>query len=73
MFMTMSNEQWEDVFQTNVWGMRYVTKHVLFPMLSKKKGAIVNIASDHGLRGASGLAAYCASKAAFISVGKASD
>jgi 3-oxoacyl-[acyl-carrier protein] reductase len=68
MFMMMSDEQWDEVFQTNLWGARHVTRQVLFPMLSQKKGVIVNVASAHGLKGASGLAAYCASKAALISL-----
>ena len=68
MFLMTGDEQWSDVFQTNFQGVRSVTKAVLFPMLSKKKGSIVNIASAHGLRGSSGLGAYCASKAALISL-----
>ena len=67
-FLTMSDETWDEVFQTNFLGARNVTKHVLLPMLSKKKGAIVNVASGHGLRGASSLSAYCASKSALISL-----
>ncbi|MDR1874644.1 MAG: SDR family NAD(P)-dependent oxidoreductase [Synergistaceae bacterium] len=38
LFMMMSDEQWNEVFQTNLGGARNVTGQVLLPMLSKKKG-----------------------------------
>jgi 3-oxoacyl-[acyl-carrier protein] reductase len=68
MFIMTSDEEWDEVMRTNLWGTRNVTKQVLLPMLSQKKGAVVNLASDHGLRGSAGLAAYCSSKAALISL-----
>jgi 3-oxoacyl-[acyl-carrier protein] reductase len=68
MFIMMTDEQWDEVLQTNLCGARNVTRHILLPMLSQKRGAIVNLSSDHGLMGSAGLAAYCASKAALISL-----
>ena len=44
---------------------------VLIPMISKKKGSIINISSVFGLKGGIGQSSYCASKAGMIGMSKA--
>jgi meso-butanediol dehydrogenase/(S,S)-butanediol dehydrogenase/diacetyl reductase len=58
---------WQRVFDVNVLGAVYTTKHVCRHMQQRKRGAIVNISSVAGLRSGAGGNAYSASKAALIS------
>ena len=55
---------WEDVIDTNLKGLMYVTSLVLAGMVKRGKGHIVNIASISGIETYANDAAYCASKAA---------
>jgi NAD(P)-dependent dehydrogenase (short-subunit alcohol dehydrogenase family) len=57
---------WMDVYQTNVLSMVLATKYLVRPMIDKKNGSIVNIASVAGIRSGAGGNAYSASKAAMI-------
>ncbi len=57
---------WSRVFDTNVTGMFLVTNAALPPMISNKRGAIVNISSMWGVSGGSCEVPYSASKAAVI-------
>ncbi|GHS98671.1 beta-ketoacyl-ACP reductase [Synergistales bacterium] len=68
LFLMMSDSEMEETFQTNLYGSCRVLRQILFPMLSQKHGSVINIASLHGLRGSAGRGAYCASKAALISM-----
>jgi meso-butanediol dehydrogenase/(S,S)-butanediol dehydrogenase/diacetyl reductase len=64
----MSEDQWERIFDVNVKGVFLCAKSAI-PRLAKRGGGrIVNIASVAGKTGRAGLAAYCASKAAVISL-----
>jgi NAD(P)-dependent dehydrogenase (short-subunit alcohol dehydrogenase family) len=56
------------VLDVNLRGVWLGLKHVLPHMRRRKLGAVVNTASVAGMRGFGGLAAYCASKAAVISL-----
>jgi short-subunit dehydrogenase len=56
----------ESVTKTNYFGMIYCTKAFLDPMLRKKNGHIVNVASLAASFGIPGLAAYCGSKFAML-------
>lgn len=58
-----------DVFDTNVKGTFFMSK-VFAPELCKTKGAIVNVASDAGLKGNYFCALYAASKGAVIAFTK---
>jgi meso-butanediol dehydrogenase/(S,S)-butanediol dehydrogenase/diacetyl reductase len=58
---------WQRVFDVNVMGAVYTTKHVCRHMRQRKRGAIVNISSVAGMRSGAGGNAYSASKAALIS------
>ena len=62
---------WNRVLETNVTSMFLLTNTVLPEMISKKRGAIVNISSMWGVTGGSCEVAYSASKAAVIGYTKA--
>ncbi len=57
---------WHRVYDVNVMGAVYTTKHVCLHMQQRKCGAIVNISSVAGIRSGAGGNAYSASKAALI-------
>ena len=61
-----SGEDWERVFEINVLGTVFATKHVAKHMQERKSGAIVNMSSVAGIRSGAGGNAYSASKAAII-------
>ena len=50
----MEPEDWSRVLETTLGGFYNVTRAVLQPMLLKKKGRIINIASLSGLKGLPG-------------------
>ncbi len=62
----MSRNEWESVLATNLNGFFYVTKQLLAPMLTKRRGRIVNIVSTSGLTGVPGQTNYSAAKAGII-------
>jgi NAD(P)-dependent dehydrogenase (short-subunit alcohol dehydrogenase family) len=61
-------EVWDDVFAVNAKGTFLCCKHAIPHMLRGGGGVIVNTASVAGLIGIRNRAAYCASKAAVISL-----
>lgn len=61
-------EEWRKVFQVNVLGTFFGTKHVAGPMRTQGYGAIVNTSSVAGIRSGAGGNAYSASKAAIINL-----
>jgi NAD(P)-dependent dehydrogenase (short-subunit alcohol dehydrogenase family) len=61
-----NSEEWHRVFDINVMGPVYATKHVITHMKQRHKGSIINIASVAGVRSGAGGNAYSASKAALI-------
>ena len=62
LFFFMSDDEWEDVINTNLNGNFYITKIISKNMMMNKKGSIVNIASISGVSGNAGQANYSASK-----------
>ena len=66
LLMRMSEEQWDDVINTNLKSVFNMTKAVQKPMLKQKKGSIINISSVVGVKGNAGQANYAASKAGII-------
>lgn len=67
-FEEMPVETWEKVMKVNLFGVYYVAKATLPYLKQNKEGDIVNVASTAGLKGAPNMSAYCASKAAVISL-----
>jgi meso-butanediol dehydrogenase/(S,S)-butanediol dehydrogenase/diacetyl reductase len=67
----MDEAQWDRIFAVNVKGV-FLCARAAIPLLAKRgAGRIVTIASVAGKTGRGGLAAYCASKAAVISLTQA--
>ena len=62
----MSEEQWDEVINTNLKSAFNLTKAVQRPMLKARKGSIVNMSSVVGVKGNAGQANYAASKAGLI-------
>ena len=67
-FEEMPVETWEKVMKVNLFGVYYVAKAALPYLKQNKEGDIVNVASTAGFKGAPNMSAYCASKAAVISL-----
>lgn len=65
-------EEWHHVYDINVMGPVYATKHIITHMKERRKGSIINIASVAGLLSGAGGNAYSASKAALINFTKTS-
>jgi len=61
-----AEDDWRKVYEVNVLGAVFATKHVAKHMRERKSGAIVNTASVAGIRSGAGGNAYSASKAALI-------
>jgi 3-oxoacyl-[acyl-carrier protein] reductase len=70
LFFFMEDDEWEDVINTNLTGMYYITKMITKNMMMNKKGSIVNVASISGISGNHGQANYSASKGGVISLTK---
>lgn len=67
-FQDITDEMWNRYLAVNLGGARNTIRVVLPHMLSEKRGAIVNISSIWGLRGASCEVAYACTKAAIIAL-----
>lgn len=70
LFFFMDDNEWEDVINTNLTGLFYVTKVISKNMMMNKRGSIVNVASISGIVGNSGQANYSASKGGVIAFTK---
>ena len=64
-------EEWSKVIDTNLNSWYYVTRALLQPMLLKKFGRIINVASLSGLKGLPGQTNYSAAKGGMIAATKA--
>ena len=63
-----SIEDWEEMIDTNVKGLLYVTRAVVPGMVERKSGHVINMGSTAGELPYPGGAVYCASKAAEKSI-----
>lgn len=70
LFFWMTDDEWEEVIDTNLNGMFRVTKALLPKFIKNKGGAIVNISSVSGISGNAGQTNYSASKGAIIAFTK---
>lgn len=66
LLMRMSEEDWDDVLDTNLKSAFLLTKGVVRPMMKARSGRIINISSVVGLTGNAGQANYAASKAGLV-------
>ena len=71
LLMRMSEDDFDRVLEVNLRGAFNCTKLACRPMVRKRVGRMVNIASVVGLSGNAGQANYCASKAGLIGLTKA--
>lgn len=63
LFLRMSEDEWNEVINTNLSGVYRVCKTMVKPMLKIRNGAIINISSIIGTVGNAGQANYAAAKA----------
>jgi meso-butanediol dehydrogenase / (S,S)-butanediol dehydrogenase / diacetyl reductase len=69
--VAMDEAQWDRIFAVNVKGV-FLCARAAIPLIAQRGGGrIVNVASVAGKTGRAGLSAYCASKAAVISLTQA--
>jgi 3-oxoacyl-[acyl-carrier protein] reductase len=69
LMLRMTEEQWDEVMQTNLKSVFNLTKHALKPMI-RTGGSIINMSSVVGVFGQQGQANYAASKAGIIGFSK---
>ena len=67
----LTDEQWNDVVQTNLTGSFYMMRAVTPILRGQRDGKIVNVASVHALRGEFGISNYSASKAGLLALTRA--
>ncbi len=67
----MSDEQWDEVIDTNLRGTYLCSRLVLTGMMRQGSGAICNIVSPSGIHGQAGQCNYSASKGGIIAFTKA--
>ena len=70
LFFWMTDEEWEEVIETNLNSMFRVSKALLPKFIKQKGGAIVNISSVSGISGNAGQTNYSASKGGIIAFTK---
>jgi 3-oxoacyl-[acyl-carrier protein] reductase len=63
LMLRMTEQQWDEVMNTNLKSVFNLTKHALRPMLKQRSGSIINMSSVVGVFGNAGQANYAASKA----------
>ena len=69
--LLMSDEDWHAVLDTNLDGVYHVCRSVIFEMMKRKSGSIINISSIAGVYGNKTQSNYSASKAGIIGFSKA--
>ena len=70
LMLRMSEEQWDQVIETNLKSVFNLTKQVIRPMMKNRSGSIINMSSVVGVFGNAGQANYAASKAGMIGFSK---
>jgi 3-oxoacyl-[acyl-carrier protein] reductase len=66
LLMRMSEENWDDVINTNLKSVFNITKASLKTLLGQRSGSIINMSSVVGIEGNAGQSNYAASKAGAI-------
>lgn len=70
MFQDVTEEDWDEIMNTNLKSIYYTIQEVMPSMIQKKSGCIINISSMWGIVGASCEAVYSASKAGVDAITK---
>jgi 2-hydroxycyclohexanecarboxyl-CoA dehydrogenase len=70
-FVETTAEFWDAIIDLNLKGHIYCTRAVLDHMMERKRGVIINMASDAGKIGFRGEVVYSAAKGGVIAFGKA--
>ncbi len=70
LMLRMTEQQWDEVMDTNLKSVFNLTKHALRPMMKNRGGSIINMSSIVGITGNAGQANYAASKAGIIGFSK---
>lgn len=70
LLMRMTEEQWDEVVDTNLKSIFNLTKFAIKPMMRAKKGSIINLSSIVGIQGNAGQSNYSASKAGILGFSK---
>lgn len=68
---SFSEKEYDEIMDINMKGAFLTTKFAIPGMVKRKRGTIVNVASDSGLVGTAGSSVYCASKGAMVLFTKA--
>ncbi len=64
----MSDTSWDEVLDVNLGGAFRLSREVVRSMVTRRRGAIVNISSLSALSGVAGHSAYAASKAGLVAM-----
>ncbi|NEB42198.1 3-oxoacyl-[acyl-carrier-protein] reductase [Streptomyces sp. SID14515] len=67
----MTDDDWHQVLDVNLDGVYNLNRAVVFPMMKRKAGSIINLSSVAGVYGNAGQANYSASKAGIIGFSRA--
>jgi 3-oxoacyl-[acyl-carrier protein] reductase len=70
LLMRMSEQQWDEVMNTNLKSVFNITKAAQRQLLKQKSGSIINLSSVVSIQGNAGQANYAASKAGVIGFSK---
>jgi 2-hydroxycyclohexanecarboxyl-CoA dehydrogenase len=70
-FMENSADFWERIVDINLMGPVKLTKALVAPMIERRHGKIVNVASDAGRIGSAGEAVYSGAKGGLVAFSKA--
>lgn len=70
LFVDITDEEWNNIINTNLYSVFCTTQEVLKNMICNKQGCIINISSVWGIVGASCESAYAVSKAGIDSLTK---
>jgi 3-oxoacyl-[acyl-carrier protein] reductase len=66
LLLRITEEQWDEVMNTNLKSVYNITKQVIKPMMKQRSGSIINMSSVVGVSGNPGQSNYAASKAGII-------
>lgn len=70
LLMRMTEQQWDEVMQTNLKSIFNISKFAIKPMMKARSGVFINLSSIVGINGNAGQANYSASKAGIIAFTK---